>query len=122
MKKILVIEDNETNMYLISFILKKNGYKIIEARTGEEGVELALKKRPDLIIMDIQLPGIDGLETTRRIRESKADGGVPIIALTSYAMTGDREKALSAGCNGYLEKPINPDTIMGEIKKYFLNQ
>ncbi|MDD5016302.1 MAG: response regulator [Atribacterota bacterium] len=122
MKKILVIEDNDTNMYLISFILKKNGFEVIGARTGEEGVDLALKERPDLIIMDIQLPGIDGLETTRRIRESKADGGVPIITLTSYAMTGDREKALSAGCNGYLEKPINPDTIMGEIKKYFLNK
>lgn len=118
MKKIMVIEDNETNIYLIGFILRKNGYKVIEARTGEEGIDLVLKEKPELIIMDIQLPGIDGLETTRRIRESKADGGVPIIALTSYAMTGDREKALSAGCNGYLEKPINPDTIMGEIEKY----
>jgi CheY-like chemotaxis protein len=119
MKRILVIEDNETNMYLISFILKKYGFEVIEAGSGEEGIDLALKEKPNLIIMDIQLPGMDGLETTRRIRESKADGGVPIIALTSYAMTGDRERALSAGCNGYLEKPINPYTIMGEIKKFF---
>jgi len=119
MKKILVIEDNETNMYLIGFILRKNKYEVIEAKTGEEGIELALKERPDLIIMGIQLPGIDGLETTRKIRELKVDEELPIIALTSYAMTGDREKALSAGCTGYLEKPINPDTIMGEIKKYF---
>ena len=119
MKKILVIEDNETNMYLIGFILRKNKYEVIEAKTSEEGIELALKERPDLIIMDIQLPGIDGLETTRKIRELKVDEELPIIALTSYAMTGDREKALSAGCTGYLEKPINPDTIMGEIKKYF---
>jgi CheY-like chemotaxis protein len=118
MKRILVIEDNETNMYLISFILKKNGYEVIEVRTGEEGVELAIKEKPDLILMDIQLPGIDGLETTRRIRESKADGEVPIIALTSYAMTGDREKALKAECNGYIEKPINPDTFMSEVEKY----
>ena len=118
MKKILVIEDNETNMYLIGFILRKNGYEVIEARTGEEGMELALKERPDLIIMDIQLPGMDGLEATRRIRESKADGRIPIIALTSYAMTGDRERALKVGCNGYIEKPINPETIMDEIKKY----
>jgi len=118
MKRILIIEDNETNIYLISFILKKNGYEVLEAKTGEEGVELALKEKPNLIIMDIQLPGIDGLETTKRIRESKVDGGVPIIALTSYAMTGDRERALSAGCNGYLEKPINPDTIMEEIEKF----
>lgn len=118
MKRILVIEDNETNMYLIGFILKKNGYEVIEARSGEEGMKLAIEEKPDLILMDIQLPGIDGLEATRRIRESKADGGVPIIALTSYAMTGDREKSLVAGCSGYIEKPINPDTFMGEIEKY----
>ena len=118
MKRILVVEDNETNIYLISFILRKNGYEVTEARTGEEGVELAIKEKPDLIIMDIQLPGIDGLEATRKIRESEADGEVPIIALTSYAMTGDRERALKAGCTGYIEKPINPDTFISEIKKY----
>jgi CheY-like chemotaxis protein len=119
MKRILVVEDNETNMYLIGFILRKNGYEVIEARTGEEGVELAIKDKPDLVIMDIQLPGIDGLEATRRIRESEADEDVHIIALTSYAMTGDREKSLAAGCTGYIEKPINPDTFIGEIEKYF---
>jgi len=119
MKRILVIEDNETNMYLIGFILRKNGHEVIRARSGEEGVELALKERPDLIIMDIQLPGIDGLETTKRIRKSRTDGTIPIIALTSYAMTGDREKALKAGCTGYIEKPINPDTFIGEIEKFF---
>lgn len=118
MKRILLIEDNETNMYLIGFILRKNKYEVIEVRTGEEGVELAIKNKPDLIIMDIQLPGIDGLETTRRIRESEADGEIPIIALTSYAMADDKEKALIAGCNGYIEKPINPDTFIGEIEKY----
>jgi len=118
MKRILVIEDNETNIYLIGFILKKNGYEAIEARTGEEGVELAMKDKPDLILMDIQLPGIDGLETTKRIRKLEVDRKTPIIALTSYAMTGDREKSLAAGCTGYIEKPINPDTFMGEIEKY----
>lgn len=118
MKRILVVEDNETNIYLIGFILKKNGHEVIEARTGEEGVELALKERTDLIIMDIQLPGIDGLETTRRIRKSETDKKVPIVALTSYAMTGDRERSLAAGCTGYIEKPINPDTFMGEIEKF----
>lgn len=118
MKRILVVEDNETNMYLIGFILKKDGYEVIEARTGEEGVELALKERTDLVIMDIQLPGIDGLETTRRIRKSETGEEVPIIALTSYAMTGDRKKSLAAGCTGYIEKPINPDTFMGEIEKF----
>jgi CheY-like chemotaxis protein len=118
MKRILVIEDNETNIYLIGFILKKNGYEVIEARSGEEGVEFAVKEKPDLILMDIQLPGIDGLETTKRIRKLEADRKTPIIALTSYAMTGDREKSLAAGCTGYIEKPINPDTFMGEMEKY----
>ena len=106
-------------MYLITFILKKNGYEVIEARSGEDGIELAIKEKPDLIIMDIQLPKIDGLETTRRIRKSEANGTIPIVALTSYAMTGDREKALQAGCTGYIEKPIDPETFMGEVEKYF---
>jgi len=118
MKKILVVEDNEINMYLCCRIIKSSGYEVIEARTGEEGVALALKERPDLIIMDIQLPGIDGLEATKRIRESESDGEIPIIALTSYAMAGDKKRALKAGCTGYIEKPINPDTFLGEIKKY----
>ncbi|MBA7567073.1 response regulator [Candidatus Atribacteria bacterium 1244-E10-H5-B2] len=118
MKKILVVEDNEINMYLSCRILKSSGYKVIEARSGEEGVELAIKEKPDLIIMDIQLPGIDGLETTKRIRESEAGGEVPIIALTSYAMAGDKKKALKAGCTGYIEKPINPETFLAEIEKY----
>jgi len=119
LKKILVIEDNETNMYLIGFILKKNGYEVIEARSGEEGIKLTIKEKPDLILMDIQLPGIDGLETTKRIRKSKEIKELPIIALTSYAMTGDRKKSLNAGCTGYIEKPINPDTFISEIEKFF---
>jgi len=118
MKKILVVEDNQINMYLSCRILKSSGYEVIEARSGEKGVELAIKEKPDLIIMDIQLPGIDGLETTKRIRETEANGEVPIIALTSYAMAGDRKKALKAGCTGYIEKPINPDTFLAEIEKY----
>ncbi len=118
MKNILVVEDNENNLYLISFILEKMGHKVIAAKTGEQGVELALNDRPDLILMDIQLPGINGLEATRRIRASKTAGDVPIIALTSYALVGDREQVLSAGCTGYIEKPINPQKIMGEIERY----
>ncbi|MBA7640052.1 Polar-differentiation response regulator DivK [subsurface metagenome] len=118
MKKVLVVEDNEDNLYLIRFILEGNGFEVIEARDGAEGVELAINKKPDLILMDIQLPDINGMEVTRRIRASEADSDIPIIALTSYAMTGDREQALNAGCTGYLEKPINTETIMAEIKKY----
>jgi CheY-like chemotaxis protein len=118
MTKVLIIEDNEKNRYLISFLLKGAGYEVVEAVTGEEGVEMAERIRPDLVLMDIQLPGIDGYEATRRIRASPAAGKIPIIALTSYAMTGDRERALAAGCTGYVEKPLNPDTIMDEIQKY----
>ena len=118
MKRILVVEDNEDNLYLIRFILEENGYEVIEARDGAEGVELAVNKKPDLILMDILLPDIDGMEVTRRIRASEADSDIPIIALTSYAMVGDRDKALAAGCTGYIEKPINTETVMAEIKKY----
>ncbi|MDO9550095.1 MAG: response regulator [Methanoregula sp.] len=118
MTKVLVIEDNEKNRYLISFILKAEGFDVIEAITGEEGVEMAIRESPDLVLMDIQLPGIDGYEATRQIRASKVNDTIPIVALTSYAMSGDRERALSAGCNGYVEKPINPDTIIDEIRKY----
>ena len=115
MKRVLVVEDNEKNMYLISFILEKMGHSVLQADTGEKGIELASQEKPDLILMDIQLPGIDGLEATKRIRQY-AD--IPIIAITSFAMTGDRERLLAAGCNGYIEKPINPETIMGEIAAY----
>lgn len=115
MKKILVIEDNEKNMYLISFILEKMGHQVVQVGTGEEGVGAAIHEHPDLILMDIQLPGIDGLETTQRIRLSGQCADIPIIAITSYAMAGDRERLLAAGCNGYIEKPINPETIMREL-------
>ena len=118
MKRILVVEDNEINLYLIRFILEKSGLEVVEARNGAEGVELAVREKPDLIIMDLQLPDIDGLEATRRIRASEADSEIPIIALTSYAMAGDREKALAAGCTGYIEKPINPETFISEIEQY----
>ena len=118
MKRILLVEDNETNMYLIKFVLEKSGYEVIEAREGTMAVKLAMKEKPDLIIMDLQLPDIDGLEATKRIRASEADGVIPIVALTSFAMVGDREKALAAGCTGYIEKPINPETFITEIEKY----
>jgi CheY-like chemotaxis protein len=118
MKKILVVEDNEQNQYLMQYMLEKNGYKVVMAISGGEAVVLALQEKPDLILMDIQLPDMDGLEVTRRIRASEAEGKIPIVAVTSFAMTGDRGNALAAGCNGYIEKPINPDTFLDEISKY----
>jgi two-component system, cell cycle response regulator DivK len=115
MKKVLVVEDNKENMRLISYALKRSGYAVIGTETGEEGVEQAIRERPYFIIMDINLPGIDGLEATRRIRASEADGGIPIIAITSFAMYGDRSKVLEAGCTAYFEKPIDPLTIVERI-------
>jgi CheY-like chemotaxis protein len=84
-------------------------------------VELAAKEKPDLILMDIQLPDIDGLEATKRVRASEIAGEISIIALTSYAMVGDRERALAAGCTGYIEKPINPETFISEMEKYLMD-
>ncbi|MBF0500657.1 MAG: response regulator [Candidatus Riflebacteria bacterium] len=117
MKKVLVIEDNKDNLQLISFALKRSGYEVIAATTGEEGVEMAIREMPFFIIMDINLPGINGIEATKQIRESKADGTIPIIAITSNAMRGDREKVFAAGCNGYFEKPIDPLKIMDNIHR-----
>ena len=113
MKKALVIEDNKDNLKLITYALKKSGYEIISAVTGEDGYELAQKETFSFILMDIDLPGIDGVETTKRIRNSGVN--TPIIAITSYAMAGDRQKIMEAGCHGYFEKPIDPITIIDKI-------
>lgn len=118
MKKVLLIEDNEANQYLIRFILEKNGLKVITTKNGLDGVKIALEKQPELVIMDVQLPDINGLNATRKIREHPDGRDLKIIALTSYAMTGDRDKALEAGCTGYMEKPIDPKNFMIEIKKF----
>ena len=118
MKTVLVVEDDASNMYLFSYVLKEKGYNVLKAGGGLEGVRIALKEKLDLILIDIRLPDIDGYEAIKRIRASKADRKVPIIALTSYAMVGDEEKALSAGFTGYLTKPIDQTTFLQEIKKY----
>ena len=117
-KKILVVDDNEKNRYLIAFILEKNGFEAVTANDGFEGVETARKQRVDLVIMDIKMPKMDGYETTREIKKLEGYQSVPIIALTSYAMAEDKKKALEAGCDGYIAKPINPETFMDEIRKY----
>ena len=118
MKRVLLIEDNEANLYLIRFILEKNGLSVIIAKEGINGVELALSEQPDLVIMDIQLPDINGLEATTRIRSDERGKNLKILALTSYAMTGDKQKALAAGCTGYMEKPIKPELFISEVNKY----
>ncbi|HEX7574866.1 MAG TPA: response regulator [Candidatus Methanoperedens sp.] len=115
--KILVIEDEPNNMMLITIILKKYGHEPIEAFTGEEGLEKAAASRPDLILMDIRLPGIDGFETTSRIRKMENMLDVPIIAVTSYAMADDLKMIKKMGFNGFLEKPIDPLTINDKIMR-----
>jgi two-component system, cell cycle response regulator DivK len=117
-KLILIIEDDEQSLYLLTFILKKHGYDVIQAHDGREGIELAGHVVPALILLDIQLPLLDGYAVARRLRSNPALANVPIIAVTSYAMVGDRERALLAGCTGYLEKPIDPDTFMPHIEQY----
>lgn len=118
-KKILYIEDNEQNLYLVTFILEKGGYEVCAARDGQEGINLAAEIKPDLILLDIQLPLMDGYTVARQLRSNPALSEIPIVAVTSYAMAGDREKAISAGCNGYIEKPINPDTFMQQVERHF---
>lgn len=116
--KTLIIEDNENNMYLISFLLQNNNHEVVQAYDGQKGVELAQTVQPDLILLDIQLPKMNGYEVAREIRKDESLSKVPIVAITSYAMPGDQEKALAAGCTGYIKKPINPDTFLAEIESY----
>lgn len=117
-KKVLVIEDNEQNIYLMNFLLEKHGFDVIKAMDGKKGIECTYAEMPDLILLDIQLPEMNGYEVASELRSDSKFDCIPIIAVTSYAMPGDREKALSSGCTGYIEKPINPDTFICEIKKF----
>lgn len=117
MKTALIIEDHPDNMVLITRLLEKSGYRTLQATTGMEGFQMALQKRPDFIILDIQLPDMEGTEVLRKIRSMETGNSIPVIAMTSYAMSGDRERLLSAGCDGYLEKPIDPDRVIAQIRQ-----
>lgn len=114
----LVIEDNEQNRYLVTFLLESNGISVLSSADGPSGIALARRTRPDIILLDIQLPTMDGYSVARSLREIVELKRVPIVAVTSYAMVGDRERSLSAGCNGYIEKPINPETFASEITRF----
>jgi len=114
--KILVIEDNEQNLYLVRFILERSGYEVFAAMDGQSGIEKAAEIKPDLILLDIQLPVMDGYAVARNLRLNPDLAGTPIVAVTSYAMLGDREKAMETGCNGYVEKPIDPDTFLAKVE------
>ncbi len=110
-KRILIIEDNEHNLYLMTFILEKKGYEVVSARDGRQGIALAGQAKPALILLDIQLPIQNGYSLSRELRRTPALAGVPIVAVTSYAMAGDRDRILAAGCTGCIEKPIKTDTF-----------
>lgn len=115
-RRILIIEDNEQNLYLLTFLLVKNGYEVASAMEGPSGIEKARNDPPDLILLDIQLPLMDGYAVARALRTVPSLATVPIVAVTSYAMPGDKEKALESGCTGYIEKPINPETFLQEME------
>jgi two-component system cell cycle response regulator DivK len=117
-KKILVVDDNQDSRELVVKVLKNRGYQMIEAADGEDALEKAAAENPDLILMDISIPKINGYEVTRRLKSQMNFKNTPIIALTAHAMKGDREKALEAGCDGYISKPINIHEIPDQIQSY----
>jgi len=121
-EKILIVEDNPQNMRLVEMALSAESYFLLEATNGEEALEIAKKERPDLIIMDVQLPKMSGLEVTRKLRGIPEFNRTPIIAITAYAMKGDEEKALDAGCNAYLSKPIRARDLPNLIAKMLLQR
>lgn len=119
--RLLIIEDNEQNLYLMRFLLEMSGFTIIGAEDGRKGIAMALSCRPLAILLDIQLPGMDGYAVAAELKKHPELDAVPIIAVTSYAMVGDRETILAAGATGYIEKPINPETFVAEIIQYLPN-
>jgi len=118
MKRVLIVEDQEDNRAILRDLLRSAGYAYIEAATGQEGVAKAAAEKPDLILMDIQLPVLDGYEATRRIKADPALRSIPVIAVTSYALSGDEAKARAAGCDDYVTKPFSPRALLAKIRHY----
>lgn len=118
-KRILIIEDNAQNLYLMRFLLESADYEVLAATDGKDGILMAETISPDMILLDIQLPTLDGYAVAQRIRQISNMAQLPIVAVTSYAMPGDREKALASGCTGYIEKPIDPDTFLDTMETFF---
>ncbi len=115
MIRILVIEDNEQNLYLTRFILERGGLEVVEARDGQSGLEAARESAPDLILLDIQLPGMDGFEVARALRAAPGTAATPVVALTSFIMAEDRARVMEAGCDAMIEKPIDPEGFLDEV-------
>ena len=115
---VLVVEDNEDNRALVAKVLGYAGYRVVEAASGEEALELVARGPPDLILMDLNLGGMNGFEATRRLKEDPASARVPVVALTAYAMVGDRERALEAGCDGYIAKPVDVRRLPEQVETF----
>lgn len=120
--KALIIEDNEQNMYMLSFLLEKNNYQVIQAYNGLDGIKAAIEHLPDVILLDIQLPEMDGYQIARELRKRSDLNSIPVVAVTSHAMVGDREKAMASGATGYIEKPIDPDNFIQRMESYFSDE
>ncbi|HEU4484394.1 MAG TPA: response regulator [Povalibacter sp.] len=116
--RILLIEDNLQNLYLARFLLEQAGHEVLQAETGPLGLSMAAQERPDLILLDIQLPGMDGHAVARALKSDPQLLSIPVVAVTSYAMAGDREKCLAAGAEGYIEKPINPESFVADVERF----
>ena len=117
-ERVLIVEDNEKNMKLVRDVLQATGYSTLEATTGEEAVELALSQAPALVLMDVQLPGIDGVEALERLRQNERTASIPVLALTAQAMSGDRERFLEAGFDGYLAKPVDVGELIEAVREH----
>lgn len=116
--KVLVVEDNEMNMQLVEYLLEEGGFQILKATSGEDALQIASSDVPDLILMDIHLPGMDGLSVVREMKNSDRTRRIPILALTAHAMRGDKDRFLEAGCDGYISKPIDVKTFVSSIAKF----
>jgi two-component system, cell cycle response regulator DivK len=117
-KRLLIVEDNEKNMKLVRDVLQATGYSTLEATTGEEAIELSLSQAPALVLMDVQLPGIDGVEALERLRQNERTASIPVLALTAQAMSGDRERFLEAGFDGYLAKPVDVGALIEAVREH----
>lgn len=122
MARILIIEDNPENMQLMMYLLTAFGHTVLETTLGEKGLRLAKEEAPDLILCDLHMPGMDGYEVAKRLKLDPQLAAIPLVAVTAYAMVGDREKVLAAGFNGYIPKPINPELFVGEIESFLASR
>lgn len=122
MVKILYVEDNEDNLYMLSSRLARRGYEVVSARDGEQGIAMAVREAPALILMDLSLPVIDGWEATRKLKAATSTRNIPVIALSAHAMAGDREKAMAAGCDDYDTKPVELARLLGKIAALLARQ